>query len=43
MGATVWDRQADADELLEQADRALYLVKQRGKEGYCLYQDEGLS
>ena len=43
VGATVWDRQADADELLEQADRALYLVKQRGKEGYCLYQDEGLS
>lgn len=40
MGASVWDRQLDADELLEQADRALYLVKQRGKEGYCVYQDE---
>lgn len=40
MGVSLWDGRASADELLEQADQALYLVKQRCKGGFCVYQDE---
>ncbi|PNV68281.1 GGDEF domain-containing protein [Enteroscipio rubneri] len=40
VGVSVWDHQASADELMKQADSALYRVKQRGKESFCIYQDE---
>ena len=41
VGVAVWDRSIDADALMEQADRALYRVKQHGKEGYVVFGDEG--
>lgn len=40
VGVSIWDHRASADELMEQADTALYCVKQRGKEAFCVYQDE---
>lgn len=42
MGVSVWDHRVGADKLMEQADQALYCVKQQGKGGYRVYQDEGL-
>ena len=40
IGAAVWDRVSDADALLGQADNALYRVKQHGKEGYFVFDEE---
>ena len=41
VGVSLWDHRVGADELMEQADQALYCVKQDGKGGYRVYQDEG--
>ena len=41
VGVSVWDHRVGADEPMEQADQALYGVKQRGKHGYGVYQDGG--
>ncbi|RDB66803.1 GGDEF domain-containing protein [Eggerthella sinensis] len=43
VGVSVWDGRIDADVLMEQADQALYIVKQQGKENYCVYQDRDAS
>ncbi|MEG1825704.1 MAG: sensor domain-containing diguanylate cyclase [Gordonibacter sp.] len=40
MGVAIWDRISGSDALIDQADKALYLVKQQGKQSYCLYRDE---
>lgn len=40
IGITIYPNDAENyDELYEKADRALYFVKEHGKNGYCLYSD----
>lgn len=39
IGASVWDGKATAEQLLEQADQAMYWVKQIDKGEYRVYQD----